>query len=244
MAKLIIRFEYRSKSCERFWEPGISGRTLSLRYGTLGCHGKTRTRSFPSALQAREARGRRICEKLAVGYKPSHETSLELLRSLKTAHEPLAISSCPIGERVPEQVIYDICDWMTACIRYGMTPKQFAGVLDRLIAGTDHEFSDALGRTGTDLWIEPADISHLAALYAKAVEYHGQKFIWFDNDSCVSVVALRGDPGARSIEICVLDRKDWTESGWPSEVGLGNLVVSMTRNTARLWDGRSFAAIA
>lgn len=241
MAKPIIRFEYRSKSCQRFWEPSISGRSVVVRYGMIGGHGKLRTKGFSMAAQAHDGLRRRVRDKLAVGFKPDHETALEFFRPLAALEEPLAINSCHIGEHVSEQVIYDICDWMTACIRYGMTSKQFGGIMQRLIDDVDDELSDGLGMSGAASWVE-ADMSGLSALYAVAVEFQGQKFICFNGVPGVHIVALRGDPGARAIEVCVLDRKEWG-AGWPTDVASGQPIVWMTRNTVRLWDGQSFAAL-
>jgi len=253
-----MRLEYKSESSNKFWEPKQEEATVTVLFGKTGTDGQTHTKKFPSSEKAESEYRKLICEKLAKGYKPRGETVAELSRDVTLAETQMAIDSVYIGEHVSDDVIRDICGWATACIRHGMTPKQFKSVWNKFL-DVDDEFAEVLGRihihvgdkTREVFWLDETEWceGNLYDLYAKAVENGGDKFVWFDNNSYIDIVALRGNPGARAIEICVLQEKNckndqgqWLNS-WPAELDPGAPIVSMSCYEATLRDGRKYSGI-
>src|SRR3989338_11151160 len=124
-----------------------------------------------------------------------------------------------------------------------MTPKQFKNVWSKFMGEEDENLSDALGRTSakvlessSEFWLDVTEWGEgeLHDLYAKAVENGGDRFIWFNNNAYIDIVALRGDPGARAIQVCVLTEKNckdaetgkWLDE-WPVEAGPGAPIASV-----------------
>lgn len=263
-----MRLEYKSESSKKFWESEGKGNAVTVRFGKIGTGCRTRTTRFSSPKEAENEYRKRVCEKLVKGYKPTRETVAKLLLGAMSVETPMAISSLYIGEHVPDEVARDICGWATACIQYGMALKQFRGVWEKFMEGdeglTEHfdgglwndsgkedaELAEALGWTEEDFWTDVTEWGEgeLHELYAKAVENSGDRFIWFDNNAHISIVALRGDPGARAIEACVFQEKNckndkgqWLNN-WPDELGPGAPIVSMSCDDATLRDGRTYSA--
>ncbi len=223
-----MRLEYRTESSNKFWEPEREGNTVTVRFGKIGTAGQTHTNKFTSAEKATAEYRKLICEKLAKGYKPKAETVLALLEEAAPVQNPEAIASIYIGEHVPDEVVEDICGWATACIQHGMTLKQFKNVWGKFMDGEDETLEEALGKTSTEVselsspfWLDVTEWGEgeLSELYARAVENGGDRFIWLNNNAYIYIVALLGDPGARAIEICVLQEENCeNEKGqWLSE---------------------------
>lgn len=252
-----MRLEYKSEASSKFWEPKKEETVITVRFGKIGTDGQTHTKKFASSEKAQNEYRKLVCEKLAKGYKPTRETVAELLREVTPVETPAAIGSLYIGEHVPDEVVQDICGWATVCIQHGMTPKQFKNVWSKFME-EDEGLTEAFGRTevtvGTatteEFWLDVTEWGEgeLYELYAKAVENGGDKFIWFDNNAYIDIVALRGDPGARAIEISVLqeencknDAGQWLNN-WPAELSPGAPIASMSCDDATLRDGRRCSA--
>ncbi|MBI3957040.1 MAG: WGR domain-containing protein [Candidatus Kerfeldbacteria bacterium] len=247
------RYEFRTETSSKFWEPMVKGNVVTVRFGKIGTAGQAHTKTFSSPMDAAAGYQKLVCEKLAKGYKPTSETVGWLLQHAAPDGAPVAIGSLYIGEHVPDEVIQDICGWATACLQHGMTLEQFRNVWDRFLTGEDEELENALGETlvevselSSPIWLDVTDWSEgeLYELYAKAVESGGDRFIWFDNNAYIDIVALRGDPGARAIEVCVLDEKncqdengEWLDN-WSDELGPGAPIASMSCSDVMLRDGR------
>src|SRR3989338_5017262 len=133
-----------------------------------------------------------------------------------------------------------------------MTPKQFKNVWSKFMGEEDENLSDALGRTSakvlessSEFWLDVTEWGEgeLHELYAKTVENGGDKFIWFDNNAYIDIVALRGNPGARAIEIGVLQEENCKDgkgqwlNNWPAQLGLGAPILSMSFDDATLLGG-------
>ncbi len=257
-----MRLEYRDdcSNSKKFWEPKLEGVSVTVRFGRIGTEGQTRAKSFSAPEKAEAKYKKLVLEKLAGGYKPTSETFSELLQCALTAAESLAISSTCIGKHVPDEITRDLCGWLTACIQHGMTPAQFKKVWDKF---TLEYALDGLGLTypnDGDLelcWLEgETDIAaaNIDRLYAKACEQGADRFVWVNNNAFIDVVALRGNPGARAIEVCALDEENCkTGEGqwhltWPAEVGPGSAVLSVhlalnPTGTATLVDGTKYTAV-
>lgn len=247
-----MRLEYRSESSSKFWEPRLDGNTLTVCFGKIGTAGQTNTKEFTSDRTEIEYR-KLVCEKLAKGYKPTAETVLALVERAMPVQKPEAIASLYIGEHVPDEVVADICGWITACIHHGMTPKQFKNTWDKFMEG-DEKLEEALGQTSAEIsdlsspfWLDVAELSELYELYAKAVKSGGDRFIWFDSNAYIDIVALRGDPGARAIEVCVLreenckdDKGQWLQN-WSDKLGPGAPIASMSCEYVTLRNGEKIS---
>ena len=253
----ILRLEYKTKGSSKFWEPYVEGDALTVRFGKIGTDGQTRMKKFSSPEKAEAEYRKLVCEKLAKGYKPTAETVAILLQKTAPATNPAAISSLFIGELVPNEIIKDICGWLTACIQHGMTPKQFKRVWNIFLEEEDEELEEALGRTSaivekteSEFWKDRTvgEADDLDELYAKAVENGGDRFVWYDNNAYIDIVALRGDPGAQSIQLCVLheenckDKKGRWFSKWPNKLGPGAPIASLNSDGATLRDGKNVSA--
>ena len=246
------RYEYRREASGKFWEPQVEGDSLTVRFGKIGTGGRTHTKAFPSPAEAAAEYRKLVCEKLVKGYKPTTKTVATLLDGAALVDNPTAIASLCIGEHVPDEIVADICGWATACIRHGMTPKQFDDVWNRLMEGEDENLSDTLGRTSAEVselssefWLDVTewDEGELYELYTKAVENGGDRFIWFNNNAYIDIVAIRGDPGARAIEVCVLQEENCKDktgkwlSEWPTEAGPGAPIAYVANELVTLRSG-------
>lgn len=233
-----LRFEYKTEGSKKFWEPQVEESTLTVRFGKIGTGGQTHTKKFSSSAKAQAEYRKLVCGKLAKGYKPTLETVVTLVQNIPPAAAPVAIGSLCIGEHVPDGVVQDICVWLTACIRHGMAPKQFKNIWVKFTEEEDEDLAEALGWTGEDAWLDVTEWGEGEPyeLYAKAVENGGDRFIWFDNNAYIDIVALRGDPGARAIEICVLgeenckDEKGRWLTDWPNKFGPRAPIASLSAN--------------
>ena len=249
-----MRLEYRSGSSnKKFWDAQLEGNVLAVLFGKIGTAGLTHTKKFSRPEKAIAEYRKLVCKKLAKGYKPTAKTAFALLKKTAPVQKPEAIASLYIGEHVPDEVIADICGWATACIQHGMTPKQFKNVWSKFMGEEDENLSDALGRTSakvlessSEFWLDVTEWGEgeLHELYAKAVENGGDRFIWFDNNAYIDIVALWGNPGARAIEICVLqeenckDKKGQWLHTWSNKLGPGVPIASMSCDDATLRNGR------
>lgn len=267
----------KERVSNKFWEPELEGGCLTVRFGKIGTKGQTHSKAFSSPEAALVEYRRAVCEKLAKGYKPTKETFFELLGKA-SPQSPAAIASSYIGEHVPDTMIQDMCAWMTACLQFGMSPKQFKSVWNRFLDGGDDELESALGQvhakftdysSGSDeetseqdkkidrmlkereseYWQDMTEeLFELGDLYAVAVEKGGDRFIWFNNNAYIDIVAVRGNPGARAIEVCVLkeenckdERGEWSIV-WPPELDVGSPILFIQNECAVLLDGREYEA--
>ncbi len=229
-----MRLECRSETSTKFWEPILDGDTVTVRFGRFGNDGQTHAKKLPTHDLAHREYRKLVCEKLAKGYKPTKKTVVGLFLKNTSAHPAAAISSLYIGEHVPLSVAEDICGWTTACIQNGMTPQKFMSVWDKLL-NEDGGLMDSLGRTGAESWqdVTSWEEGELDDLYTKAVANGGDRFILFNNNSYFYIVALRGNPGARAIEICSLEEENCKDedgqwlNDWPAEFGPGAPITSM-----------------
>ncbi len=226
-------FKDEDAGTNKFWECKLEGDTVSLRWGGVGKTEDQLSKSFPSTESARKEYNRRVCEKLAKGYTPVADSVYALIEGVSSSDEPIAIGSEYIGEHVPNEVAIDICGWLTACIQHKMSSKQLANAWGRI----EGDEIDAL----TAKWVELlGDTTALPRLYAKALEQGGDRFIPFDNSSYVDVVALRGDPGARAIECCVLTEANCRGNDgkwlyvWPDTLGPGTPIAFQTSDGVTL----------
>ena len=65
---MIRRFEYTDEKSNKFWEIECDGLSHTVRYGTIGSHGRTKTTEFDSGEAASNDAERLIGQKTERGY--------------------------------------------------------------------------------------------------------------------------------------------------------------------------------
>ena len=65
-------FEFVGGSSAKFWEIGVSGNEVTVRFGRIDTEGQTQTKTLPDADAAAHYAEKTIAEKTAKGY---HETA-------------------------------------------------------------------------------------------------------------------------------------------------------------------------
>ncbi len=184
-------------------------------------------------------------EDLAKGYKPTAEEIRNLLDRIEVP-EPKALAALCISEHVDEEVAERFCHWLTACVQSGMTPSRFKAMWESV--EEDEELDEAF-----DDWLEELDgyphgILELIGFYETSVKAGTDRFIPFDDNSFLSIVALRGNPGAKAIEDCVVSAEGMVvitagNTSWPDELGPGTPITALgvmasPSGYAKLRDGR------
>lgn len=249
------RFEFRKGTSNKFWQVEVRDNILTIHFGRIGTQGQIRKKSFASSLKALAKEQKLIQEKMRKGYIPS-TTSAETTRNSSTA-----IAAVQVGEHTIE-VAESVATWLTECLQKKMLPSHFKKIWERHFEGEDREEGDGFtpvgevpGKTpdGEHYWEDELENSDdIIALYRKAVRNEADKFITFNDNAFVSIVALRGDPGAAEIEKCVLETDGGvymavTAGGgsakWPPELGFGIPIQSLLLGVvpacvATLRDGR------
>jgi predicted DNA-binding WGR domain protein len=61
-------FEFIGGSSAKFWEIGVSGDTVTVRFGRIGTDGQTQVKSFPDAAAATRHAEKLITAKIDKGY--------------------------------------------------------------------------------------------------------------------------------------------------------------------------------
>ncbi len=64
----IRRFEYVEGNASKFWQISVQGTEVTVRFGRIGSHGQTNTKSFLEAAAATKFATRIVLEKLNKGY--------------------------------------------------------------------------------------------------------------------------------------------------------------------------------
>jgi len=65
---MIRRFEFVGGNSAKFWECGVAGTQVTVRYGRLGTDGQTQTKDFPSPASAQKHADSLVSSKLKKGY--------------------------------------------------------------------------------------------------------------------------------------------------------------------------------
>jgi predicted DNA-binding WGR domain protein len=63
------RFEFVGGTSAKFWEVGVSGASVIVRYGRIGTQGQTQSKSLADAAAAERHAEKLVGEKTAKGYK-------------------------------------------------------------------------------------------------------------------------------------------------------------------------------
>ncbi len=124
-----------------------------------------------------------------------------------------AVWAMSVGEHTSSEA-QRLCRWLTRCLRKKISGNLFEKMW-RKVEGEDFD----------GLRWESAPYN-LPGFYAHAIKNGASCFIICDDNSFVSIVALRGNPGAKAIEKCVVKYAPSAvmtmgSGHWPSELGPG-----------------------
>ena len=64
----VRHFEFISGSSQKFWEIGLEGKSVTVRFGRIGTRGQSQTKSYTDESKARREADKLIQEKLRKGY--------------------------------------------------------------------------------------------------------------------------------------------------------------------------------
>lgn len=223
-----------TETSNKYWTCDVHGTTVQTIWGATGRMPHKRVQMFPSHEKARHAYHTAVWGKLAKGYKPRYVDYAKLLEHSAPNAPPCVIASLCIGEYVnlSQDIIEDVCMWITTCLYYDLSPLRFERLWNTLCDGEGNEtLTERLGRTGETYWLEVITAlgeSFLPELYSEAIVNQADRMIWVNIYGDISLVVLRGDPGAEAIERCAdAEYTQCAETEWPSACSSGAPIASM-----------------
>ncbi|KAA0123369.1 DUF4132 domain-containing protein [Methylobacterium sp. P1-11] len=100
------RYELVEGSAAKFWEVGVSGPTLTVRFGRLGTQGQSKDKTCADAAAAVKEKDKLVREKTAKGYVRADGAAPAPATASVAARKPdAAQASRPVGETVAETVV-------------------------------------------------------------------------------------------------------------------------------------------
>ncbi|WP_298952156.1 DUF4132 domain-containing protein [uncultured Methylobacterium sp.] len=82
------RYELVEGTSAKFWEAGIAGTTLTVRFGRIGTQGQSKDKTFPDAAAAVKEKDKLVREKTAKGYTRAGDGTAPAPAAAKAAPEP------------------------------------------------------------------------------------------------------------------------------------------------------------
>lgn len=140
---------------------------------------------------------------------------------MKTIKGDLIIDHIYIGEHV-EEIAFHLCNWLLENIKNGITPKIFKRRWDYFYWETDNLSTKTIpGITKVKeyelYWKDELDLDHpdyFSIFYKNAYNKGTTEFIVFNNNSYISLVAIKGKPFPKDIGVFVLGKENvstWTK---------------------------------
>lgn len=83
-------FEFVDGKSSKFWEIGVSGKTVTVRYGKIGTTGQSLIKEFDERTQATENAEKQIAEKVGKGYA---QRSAELDEQKRNNNSVISVKS-------------------------------------------------------------------------------------------------------------------------------------------------------
>jgi len=207
-----MRLEFRQRTSDKFWDIRRCKNVLNIQFGRIGTKGQTITKRFSSVNLALKEEKRLIQQKKRKGYVPFGKSK-----------EATAITAIQIGEHVVQPAEH-LVEWLHQCLKKGLSPKHFSKLWMQWLDG-DETAPDCVG--------EIENIFEIPDFYRKAVRNRAERFIIVNDNAFVSLVAVRGNPGAYEIEQCMLENVTVTmtsggpQSKWPAELDCGVPIKSL-----------------
>lgn len=248
------RYEFKGGGSNKFWEPRVDNTKLIVRFGKIGTNGQIHEQEFASTHKAENAMAALVQEKIRKGYVLISDGSITPSTGRKIYGCPEVITNIYVGEHIDDEIAQDFCDWLTDCLHQCMSPEKFKEIWENFENPKEDLEKVHVPNGAKDnalFWLDAltGDICDIPDFYETAFINGADHFIWFDNNSYVDIVALRGNPSARAIEIAVLgelncknDDGKWLQK-WPKEAGIGAPIICVCNDMVRLRDGRTVDAI-
>lgn len=208
-----LRIEYRTDKSQKFWEPRVQDKEFSVRFGKIGTEGQERTKQLPSPEKALSEYQKLIREKLSKGYKPTEESIITLLANLEQPSSPKAIAALDIGEHTEENVVEDVCRWMTMCLHSRLDPKQFTKIWEKTFEEEAEDLFETLGTTRKPddymFWTDTlGNIYSIPDTYSTAFKRGADRIVWAEHDAFYYLVATKGIASKQDIWNCVYKNTD------------------------------------
>jgi len=209
------RYEFIKETSKKFWEVQVKDDMLLVRFGRIGTEGKVHIKNFPSQDKAFDARTKLILEKERKGYVL---VSSELVVS---DHPDLsapntAICNMYVGEHVWEEA-KGLCKWLTQCLKEKMSPPDFAKLWNKF-----QEEGECRGVPGSAEDFEMGE-DDLDRIYLEAFKQGADRFIVFDNNAYVDIIAVCGVPTGKEIALLVFEPEKnvgkWTDQNTIEALG-------------------------
>ncbi len=152
----------------------------------------------------------------------------------------IALFSLYVGEHVAclednEEVAEHFCNWLNKCLDSKMKLQYFNKIIEEI------EENDNIGVTSKEeYWIDCLEnYDEIIPFYTRAIKEKADRFMIYNNNSYIDLVAIKGNPNARAIEICVLgkDKKGNWLTNFPSELDKNICIKYLSDQDARLCDG-------
>lgn len=216
------RYEFIEGSSRKFWEAICEGNTVTIRYGRIGTTGNVLKKVLSTETEAYNYLHEKIEEKCRKGYKPAGTVAYPQSDSASAV-----ICHAYVGEHVVE-VAKGLCRWLTKCLKNKMSVKEFEKIWTEFVE--DGESKKVPGVTVVsgekEYWIDNLEFEDdlvFDGIYKKAVEDDADRFITFNNNAYIDIVAIRGKPTPREIALFVLGSEenvgDWTEDDTRDALG-------------------------
>lgn len=206
------RYEFNDGKSKKFWEPKVKDNMLIVRYGRIGTKGKVHIKKFASDDEAFDARTKLIFEKVRKGYVL---VSSDSATNQKSSAPNAAICHMYVGEHT-EDVAKGLCRWLIKCLQNKMSPSNFAKLWNKFLE-EGGECRGVPGKTGEEYWIDVLEFAEddLDRIYKEAFEKGAERFVTFNNNAYIDIVAIKGTPPGREIALLVLKTKKnvgkWTD---------------------------------
>lgn len=216
------RYEFVGKTSKKFWEATCEGNKVTTHYGKIGTAGKTFEKVLFTDVEAYNYFHGKIREKCVKGYKPVGTAIYPQSDSTS-----MVICHAYVGEHV-EEVAKGLCRWLTKCLKKKMPVKEFENIWEEFIENGG-ESKKVPGITVVnkkkEYWIDNLDEDDLVfdGIYKKAVEGGADRFITFNNNAYIDIVAIRGKPTPREIALLVLGSEEnvgeWADENTADALG-------------------------
>lgn len=114
------------------------------------------------------------------------------------------IGALYVGEHVQE-ITAHLAKWLTECLEKGIAPSDFKNMWERYLEDEHSSTDEVPGKSmtsdeGEQYWEDHLeDLDEIPDLYSKAVRGKADRFTFFDNNSYMDIIAVRGNPQQRAI---------------------------------------------
>ena len=196
--KLVMRLEFQTKECQEFWEMTLDGKTSNLALGKIGQSNiKPNKKTFSSEEAAMKKMWQLVRRQIAEGFKLK-ECNFNIFELLDVPSNEIEISgSLLLTKNISDSVMYDLCGWMTLCLKSGIEPKKFKEIWEEIKSGKNLTLTEAVTTTNCEkpeFWFDKVDWDdiNLAELYRQAFENEDEAFVHVENHPHTIIATVKG----------------------------------------------------